>query len=65
MLKVTPGMWISKEALHKRPKVKSFPSERTGIYLLRSRGKRAAVTRLRVRQEVVHEVKYLTNDYSY
>ena len=23
MLKVTPGMWISKEALHKRPKVKS------------------------------------------
>ena len=45
--------------------MKSFPSERTGIYLLRSRGKRAALTRLRVRQEVVHEVKYLTNDYSY
>ena len=45
--------------------MKSFLSERTGIYLLRSRGKRAAVTRLRVRQEVVHEVKYLMNDYSY
>ena len=37
---------------------KSFLSEHTGIYLLRSRSKRAAVTRLRVRQEVVHEVKY-------
>ena len=45
--------------------MKSFLSECTGIYLLRSRGKRAAMTRLRVRQEVVHEVKYLTNDYSY
>ena len=53
-----------KEALHKRFKVKSFLLERTGIYVLRSRGKHAASTRVRVRQEVIHEVKYLTNDYS-
>ena len=54
-----------KEALHKRPKVKSFPSEHIGIYLLRLFGKCAALTRLHVQQEVVHEVKYLMNDYSY
>ena len=45
--------------------MKSFPSEHTGIYLLRLRGKRAALTGLCARQEVIHEVKYLTNDYSY
>ena len=33
LLKATPGMQIPEEALHKRPKVKSFLRMCTGIYL--------------------------------